>query len=149
MPDNPEAFDSLADLYLTVYQADPEQYAKFLDDLETLAKKAENNHIKPLAIYRARGFVALARGDAQKGIEYLRQAYSLNPSDRRVILGLAGALSGRGDYAEAEKIASTALKKTPLSARSTIFYTSTTCARERIRTPLALFAASAKPTQRT
>lgn len=113
LPDNSEAFDRLADLYLTAYQTDPERFSKFLDDLEALAKRAETHQVSPLAVDRARGFLELARRNVQQGIELLRKAYSLDPSDRRVVLGLAAALSGRGDYAEAERIAMAALQKDP------------------------------------
>ncbi|MCW5976639.1 MAG: tetratricopeptide repeat protein [Bryobacteraceae bacterium] len=111
LPDHSDAFDRLADLYLAAFQSDPERYSRFLTDVETLTDRAESYGVQPLAIARIRGFLALARRDAKAGIEQLRKAYALDPADRRVTLGLAGALSEAGNAAEAERIALAALEK--------------------------------------
>jgi tetratricopeptide (TPR) repeat protein len=103
-PGNPEVFERLSDLYLAFYQSDPKRMAQFLDEAQALTERAEAYRVEPRRTRRVRGFVEIGRGHLDRAIELLREARRLDPAEKRVVLGLAGALGRRGDYAEAERV---------------------------------------------
>ena len=104
-PNNIDAFQKLADLYLASLSSDPRQSKQLLTDLRHITDRAEENQINPLLILRIRGLAALIEDRQDEAITLLRQARSIDPSDLRVSLALAGALNDVQQYKEAEKIA--------------------------------------------
>ena len=112
-PGNPEPYEELADLYLTVYQTDPKRFGHLLDELESLTRRAEDHQVPRRLTLRVRGFVEIGRGNLEKAVEFLREAHRSDPADRRLLLGLAGALGRQGRRQEAEQLLSDAVETQP------------------------------------
>ena len=109
-PGNAGVYERLSDLYLAFYQADPKRFSRFLEELENLTERAEAHQVDAARTQRVRGFIEIGRQNHDKAIGHLREAHRLDPSEQRVVLGLAGALSLRGDVSEAERMALAALQ---------------------------------------
>jgi len=103
-PGNAEVYEQLSDLYLAFYQSDPKRLGQFLEEVEALTERAEAHRVELRRTSRVRGFIEIGRGRPEEAIKFLREAQRLDPSDKRVALGLAGALSQRGDFAGAERV---------------------------------------------
>lgn len=112
-PGNPEVYERLSDLYLAFYQSDPKRLEQFLDEVEALTVRAEAHRVEPRLTRRVRGFIEIGRGRFDQAIASLREARRLDPSDTRVVLGLAGALARRGDFAEAERVLEETIRAAP------------------------------------
>ena len=112
-PGNPEPYEELSDLYLTVYQTDPKRFSHLLDELEDFTRRAEDHQVPRRLTLRVRGFVEIGRQNLEKAVEYFRDAHRLDPADRRALLGLAGALGRQGRQQEAERLLSDAVETQP------------------------------------
>ncbi len=103
-PGNAEVYEQLSDLYLAFYQSEPKRLAQFLDEVEALTERAEAHRVEPRRTLRVRGFIAIGRERLDQAIALFREARRLDPSEKRVVLGLAGALSRRGNLTEAARV---------------------------------------------
>ncbi len=115
-PDNLDAFDKLADLYLlALSQPVVAQPKESLQNLIDLTERAERHHPGAAVIFYVKGRTALLQKDYGQAIALLRQAHEANPSDLRARVALVAALARDKQYAEAEKTAKLIIADHPAS----------------------------------
>ena len=96
----PGDVDSYYSLILTLIREKKYQEAARLTD-RVLAEKQNQ---KSARFLNTRGFIFLKTGQPKKALAYLRAAYFANPGDRKIMLNLAAAMIGVGDYPQARDL---------------------------------------------
>ena len=116
-PENADAFEKLADIYISAAAASPAKKGPLMSELQNLADRAERTEIDRYQIVRVRGYISLAKGEDDAAVEFLTEAWGRKPEDRNLPAAIVSALMGLDRLDEAESTALEAIEKDPGAER--------------------------------
>lgn len=110
-PDNVDAANQLANIYLTAYLTDPKKPKEFLKDLESISDVVLKKDPKSFLGLKIRGYVAAAAKNNEEALKNFEQAQAIKPFSQEIILPYIEALSISKRFDEGEKLAYQMIEK--------------------------------------
>lgn len=110
-PENEDAYERLANLYIAVMRANAADKEDYLGEINRLTERAEAHFPNSFPVHRVRGIIALEMEDYETAERRLRQAMEEKPDDQSVAILIAQCYRGTGRPEEAEQLLRSFIKE--------------------------------------
>ena len=113
LPDNLDAHDKLAAIYLMAAASDTAHRKGYLDELRGIADKETKQFPNSYEEARLRGYIAVFDNNGKAALQFFEKANRLKPNQPDVASVYMQTLASQGQIEEAEKLGTETLNKNP------------------------------------
>ena len=110
-PENLDALSKLSDIYINAYASNPVKFKNFMNDIKDLESRLEKRGKGSYEELRLRGFIAMADGKAEEGLQFFREADKKKPDQQVLQLTIARTMLALKQLDETKAYLRTVLAK--------------------------------------